>query len=433
MRDYHDIYLQLDVLLLADFFEKFRRTCLDFYKLDPIHYYTTPGLAWDAALRMSRVDLELITNENIYNMVENIIRGGISMISTRHAKANNPRLPLYTQLGLKITKVHRVLTFKQSPWLKQYIDFNTRQRSLADSGFLKDFFKLMNNSVFGKTQENLRKRVQVDIVTVASLPRKTMAKPSFCRGIPITDDITVVQCKVQTLTLNRPIYVGFAVLELSKLHMYDFHFNHMKGKYHYADQLRPLFTDTDSLAYAVQTNDIYEDMAVDDNYDFSKFPLNYPLYNTSNKRTLGFFKDESNSVPMEEFVGLRPKCYAFRHSGKVDKNVVQHANPVEKKTAKGVKRKVKENHLHFQHYLDALKYVQSFVCKQNLITSTSHTVRTVHQRKVGLTAFDTKRWLCDDTIHTHSHGHYYASMVNSNTAFLGTMVVEAIKRLKPDC
>ena len=95
MGDYHDMYLQLDVLLLADFFEKFHRTCLDFYKLDPLHYFTTPGLAWDAALHMSRVDLELITNENIYNMVENSIRGGISMISTLHAKANNPRLPSY--------------------------------------------------------------------------------------------------------------------------------------------------------------------------------------------------------------------------------------------------------------------------------------------------------------------------------------------------
>ena len=93
MGEYHDVYLQLEVVLLADFFEKFRRTCLDYYKLDPLHYYTTPGLAWDAALGMSRVDLELITDENIYNMVENSIRGGISMISTRHATASNPTLP----------------------------------------------------------------------------------------------------------------------------------------------------------------------------------------------------------------------------------------------------------------------------------------------------------------------------------------------------
>ena len=90
----------------------------------------------------------------------------------------------------------------------------------------------------------------------------------------------------------------------------------------------------------------------------------------------------------------------IKHTGKVDRNVVQHTKLVEKKTAKGIKRKVKEEYLHYNHYLDALKNFQSFVCKQNLITSTSHTVRTVHQHKIGLTAFDTKRWVCDDTIHT---------------------------------
>ena len=101
--------------------------------------------------------------------------------------------------------------------------------------------------------------------------------------MPITDDITAVQCKVQTLTLNRPIYVGVTVLELSKPHMYSFHYEHMKEKYPYASQLRRLFTDTDSLAYAVQTNDIYKDMAADNKYDFSEYPLNHQLYNTSKK------------------------------------------------------------------------------------------------------------------------------------------------------
>ena len=93
MADYHDIYLQLDVLLLADFFKKFCKTCLEFYSLDLIHYYTTPGLAWDAALRMSRVDLQFIADVDMYHFVENSIRGGISMISTRHAQANNPSFP----------------------------------------------------------------------------------------------------------------------------------------------------------------------------------------------------------------------------------------------------------------------------------------------------------------------------------------------------
>ena len=344
-------------------------------------------------------------------------------------------LKLFVKLRLIITKVHRVLTFKQSSWLKSYIDSNTHQCTLSDSGFLKDSIKLMNNSVFGKTQENLRKRVQVDIVTGAATLRKRVAKPSFCRGIPITDCLTVIQCKVQTLTLNLPIYVGLTVLELSKLHMYSFHYEHMKAKYPHADQLKLLFTDTDSLAYAVQTNNIYGDMASDAaaKYDFSEYPLDYPLYDSSNRKALGYFKDELNSVPMEEFLGLRPKCYAFLCTGKVDRNIVQHSRPVEKKTAKGVKRKVKDENLHFNHYLDALQNFQSFVCKQNLITSTSHTVRSVHQRKIGLTAFDTKRWLCEGTIHTHSHGHF--DIVEfpdnlKNESFITCMVAEANKRLK---
>ena len=135
--------------------------------------------------------------------------------------------------------------------------------------------------------------------------------------------------------MDRPIYVGFVVLELSKLHLYGFHYNHMTAKYPRANQLRLLFTDTDSLAYAVQTDDIYN-MAVDaaDRFDFSEYPHDHPLYDASNHKALGFFKDELNSVPMREFVGLRPKCYAFFCTGKVDKNVMQHTRHVEKKTAK---------------------------------------------------------------------------------------------------
>ena len=139
--------------------------------------------------------------------------------------------------------------------------------------------------------------------------------------------------------------------------MYDFHYNHMKARYPHANQLKLLFTDTDSLAYAVKTDSIYEHMVEDaaSKYDFSEYPLNHPLYDSSNRKTLGYFKDELNSVPMEKFVGLRPTCYAFLCMGKVDRNIILHTNPVKKKTAKGVKRKVKDGHLHFNHYLDALQ------------------------------------------------------------------------------
>ena len=124
-----------------------------------------------------------------------------------------------------------------------------------------------------------------------------------------------------------------------------------------------------------------------------------------NRKALGFFKGELNPVPIQQFVGLRPKCYVFLCTSEVSNNVFQHTNPVEKKAAKGVKCWVKDAHLQFAHYLDALNNFHTYLRRQKLIRSTLHTVRTVHMCKVGLTAYDTKRWLCDDTSHTHAHGH----------------------------
>ena len=114
------------------------------------------------------------------------------------------------------------------------------------------------------------------------------------------------QCTVATFTPNRPIYVDFTVLDLSKLHMYNFHYNHMCVKYPRRDQLRLFFTDTDNLVYAVQTEDIYRDMAEDaaTHYDFSEYPFDHPLYSAVNRKAIGFFKDELNSVLMQQFVGL---------------------------------------------------------------------------------------------------------------------------------
>ena len=137
----------------------------------------------------------------------------------------------------------------------------------------------------------------------------------------------------------------------------------MSLKYPRRDQLQLLLTGTDSLSYAVQTEDIYRDMAEDPatHYDFSEYPLNHPLYGAMNRKAIGFFKDELNSVPMQKFVGLRPKYYAILCTGKVSNNVLQHTNPVEKKTAKGVKRRVKDAHLHFAYYLDALNNFHTYL------------------------------------------------------------------------
>ena len=125
-------------------------------------------------------------------------------------------LQLYLNLGLKITKIHRVLEFNQSPWLKQYIDFNTEKRKNAKNSFEKDFFKLMNNSVFGKTMENQRKRVNVKLVTDEKKLLEVAARPTFVNSKIINENLVAVHKIKEILTLNRPAYVGTCVLDLSK-------------------------------------------------------------------------------------------------------------------------------------------------------------------------------------------------------------------------
>ena len=137
-------------------------------------------------------------------------------------------LQLYLDLCLKIKKVHRVLKFDQSPWLKQYIDFNTEKRKHAKNSFEKDFFKLMNNSVFGKTMENLCKRVDVRLATNEKKLDKLTAKPTYVSSKIFNENLMAVHKVKETLTLNRPAYVGMCILDLSKTLMYDFHYNYIK-------------------------------------------------------------------------------------------------------------------------------------------------------------------------------------------------------------
>ena len=159
-------------------------------------------------------------------------------------------LQLYLDLGLKVKKVHLVLEFIQSPWLKQYIDFNTEKPKHAKNPFGKDFFKLMNNSVFGKTMENLRKRVNVKLVTDEKKLVKLSSKPTYISSKIFNEDLTTVYKIKETLTLNRPAYVGMCILDLSKTLMYDFHYNYIKKRY--GDSAKLLFTDTDSLNYEIE-------------------------------------------------------------------------------------------------------------------------------------------------------------------------------------
>ena len=515
--DYHDLYLKTDVLLLTDVFENFRETCLKYYKLDPCHYFTSPGLSWDACLKMTGVNLQLLSDVNMYQFIEKGLRGGVSYIAHRYAKANNKYLPdydkevetsyityldannlygwamsqclptgqfkwldekemdklnlgkftdksayglilevdleypedlhdlhndyplapeqimveetdlspyckklrdqfhcsvgtvkklvpnlrrkekyvvhyrnlqLYLDLGLKVTKVHRVLKFRQSPWLKEYIDFNTGKRKEAKNAFEKDFFKLMNNSVFGKTMENLRKRIDVKLITNQDALVKWAARPSYITSKIFSENLVAIHRKKPSLELNRPTYVGMCILDLSKHLMYDFHYNFIKKKY--GSQARLLFTDTDSLTYHIKTDEVYEDFwAHKELFDNSDYKPDSPFFDDNNKKVIGKFKDEAAGVPIVEFVGLKSKMYSYvTAAGKNGK------------TAKGVKKQVIKNTIKHEDYKKVLFTKTQTRHTMKGIRSDLHQLGTYKINKTSLSCFDDKRYILDDGVST---------------------------------
>ena len=140
-------------------------------------------------------------------------------------------LQQYLGLGMVLKKVHRGIKFNERPWLRDYIQLNTDLRMKGTTLFEKDFFKLMNNSVFGKTMENIRNRIDVRLVTEEKELEKLVKKPNFDRINIFTEDLVAVHMKKTTIKLHKPIYLGMSILDLSKTLMYDFHYNYIKPKY----------------------------------------------------------------------------------------------------------------------------------------------------------------------------------------------------------
>lgn len=344
--EYSDLYLMTDVLLLADIFENFREKCYDIYSLDPAHYFTAPGLSFDAMLKYTKVKIELLTDVDMLMFVENGIRGGISQCSKRYVKANNEyiedydaskdstyivyldannlygwsmmqNLPLdcfewsnvntfdvagilnisedssigyifevdldypqhlhdshkdyplcsenraipsaknerkllltlydkknyvvhyrmlqfVLQQGLILSKIHRVLQFNQSKWMKSYIELNTELRTKASNDFEKNFYKLLCNAIYGKTMENVRSRSDISLKTYWNGrygAQRIISKPNFKRATVFDENLIAVHMDKLNVYMDKPISIGMTVLDLSKVLMCDFHYNHMKKIY----------------------------------------------------------------------------------------------------------------------------------------------------------------------------------------------------------
>ena len=506
MGDFHDLYLKTDVLLLADVMENFRKLCEKHYELDPAHFFTVPGMAWDAMLKITGIKLELLEDVDMLLMIEKGIRGGISNAFKRYAKANNKfmknfdpaekssfivyldannlygwamskplpvggfewmdeaelenwerfvdeegigcilevdleypvelhdfhndfplapekmilgkvekltqnlrdkekmvlhgkNLALFLSLGMKLKKVRRGLKFQEKNFMKNYIDKNTSLRSQAKNAFEKDLFKLMNNSVFGKTMENVRNRVSIELVKDAERAAKLVNKPNF-EELKIFDEFLIaVKMRKTKVWMNKPVYVGMSILDLSKTLMFSFQYEYVKKKW---EKVKVLYSDTDSLVLNIETDDFFKDISGDvvEWFDTNDFPKDHPAVLEGlpivkeNKKKIGLMKDECGGKILTEWVALRPKLYSFlTESG-------------EKQKAKGLKKSIKNKSLRHENFLKCLRTGKSQTRKQCLFRSRDHHIFTENMVKVALSCDDDKRIVLENGIDTLSLGHF---------------------------
>lgn len=316
-------------------------------------------------------------------------------------------LKLFVSLGWQITKIHRVLEFKQKAWMKPYIDLCMNERKKTNNEFEKDFWKLCCNAVYGKTMENVRNRCNIKLVLDEEQAQKLTNKPTL-KNAPelISEEMYLFEMNKETITLDKPIYVGIAILNLSKWLMYDFFYNKLRCKY---PNCRLIYMDTDSFIFEVFTEDIYQDIQEDavfrENFDFSNYPKDHPLYSESNKKVVGKFKDECGSKIIKECIGLKAKQY-----------YVEIDNDTSKKTGKGIKKTVLNN-IEQSRYYNAIFHNNDekkmiYNEQMTFIRSQKHTINTVTVNKVCITSYDDKKYICADNIHQLSFGHYLLSNDN---------------------
>ena len=316
--------------------------------------------------------------------------------------------------GLRLTKVHRVIEYAQEAWMAPYIAFNTAMRAKARSDFEKDLYKLKNNAVFGKTMENLRERRDIQALRPGSMAyKKWVASPSYKQRIIVGDGSLIIAerakgCGRAPLLLNKPVYTGVAVLDLSKLHMQSFWYTWLKPRF--GDKVSLCYTDTDSLVYGIESerdpSDILRGDTPESMFDNSDYPKGHPLHSDVNKKVLGKFKDEAKGVAIAEFVGLRPKLYAMRLDGDELAARGDEDLKLETKKSKGTAKAVVKKQLTFQSYAQCLESGVSQAHSQCALRSRAHEVHTERVTKVSLSAFDSKRCILADGIGSMAHGHY---------------------------
>lgn len=325
-----------------------------------------------------------------------------TLVNKKNYIVHYRNLKQYLAEGIKLKKIHRVLKFSQSDWMRPYIELNANLRKKAKNEFEKNFFKLMCNAVFGKTMENVRLRRDIKLVTAWEGrygAEALLSKPTFHSRTIFDEQLVAIELLKSEVLFNKPIYVGMAILDISKILLYQFHYTHMKNIY--GDNCQLCYTDTDSLIYQIQTEDVYKDMTKHlDRFDTSDYAENN-IYNMPrvHKKVPGLMKDENNGDVMLTFVGLRAKMYAIRVQGK-------NGGEREIKKAKGVKGYVVKKRITLEDYISCLEENFERTDTQNTIRSHQHILFTTSQKKITLSPFDNKRYLVPNSVSTLPWGHY---------------------------
>ena len=538
LKEYTAHYLALDLLLLADIMQNYRMLALKNYSLDPVHYFTSPSLTMDAALRKTRVEIELLTDIDMYHFFQKGIRGGLSYICKRSSEASEhvqlkyydsvnlygksmmhyampigeyewisdwfpppetivgedvvefitalqteeynyiiecdaefpeeihdkmadfPFLPevrkspsalvppqrKYAKLinhlekrqkyvlsfemfllarfeGVIFTRVYRVLRYRQARWMEPYIKLNTELRTQATTAFAQDFFKLLNNSLYGKLMEDVTKRVDFELFTNRTAAR--YVKLNVKQPYRIKRTITYQRCLLHSqtynhddddrddnadcdinatcvigvekyrrrVTLDRAIQVGFKILEMAKVEMYKMYYRVLVPKF--GKRMKLLAHDTDSFIIEIRTTDLNEEISsIRQHFDLSNYATDHPLYDPTNRKVPGKLKDEYPKTTIIRFIGLSSKCYAFETE---DGDCV--------KKAKGVNKSVVRRTINFEDFERCLNENIQIHRDVTQLRSIKQTIYTVRQRKLALSNKDDKRWIQPDGINTLPWGH----------------------------
>ena len=291
-------------------------------------------------------------------------------------------LKFYIRHGMIIDKVHNIISFKQSRWLEKYISFNTQKRNMAKNDFEKDFYKLLNNAFYGKTMENVRNRLKIKFIKKDDHKEiiKQQSKLTFNGIHKSYDNCDSYTFKQNEVLMDKPIYLGFSVLELSKLLMYETYYDKLQP-YFGQENNKLHYMDCDSFVLSIETENIINNLKNLENlFDFSNLDKNHKLFSNKNKKVVGKFKIETpKKIWIDEFVALRSKRYAFK-CGNDNKNKL-----------KGISKSYSKN-IKFEQYYNCL-FGKKFQheCDNYILRSINDEMVLQKVKKSTLSIFDDKR------------------------------------------